>query len=91
MLRLYSPSGVMRHWVLTSGNTRSVVQLNGPCPFDPCASALPAFAAVDLKLAFPQLSGPARVRVNQSFDPKWGFITVTNNETQEVTVISPMR
>ena len=91
MLRLYSMTGVTRHWVLDAHGVRSGVRLNGPCTAVPCASALPAFAAVDLKLAFPQASGTVTVRVDHSLDPKWGFITVTNNETQEVTVISPMR
>ncbi|HYC62767.1 MAG TPA: hypothetical protein VEK79_24715 [Thermoanaerobaculia bacterium] len=91
MLRLYSMTGVTRYWTLASGTVRTSAQLNGPCTSASCASSLPAFAAVDLKLAFPHASGTATVRVEQPLDPKWGFITVTNNETQQVTVISPMR
>ncbi len=41
----------------------------------------------DLLTRFPQLQGkgPLRIDVNGS----WGFVSVTNNETQHVTIISP--
>lgn len=58
------------------------------CDDSVCAADTPAFAALDLST---QLSGPGRygVRVQSIPDqPIWGFVTVTDNETQHVTVIS---
>jgi hypothetical protein len=63
-----------------------------PCqPNAPCTSDDPAFAMVgDLPTSF---GGLSRVGIQiDSLDPNvpvWGFLTVTNNETQHVTVISP--
>ncbi|MGK2857692.1 MAG: hypothetical protein ACSLFQ_10850 [Thermoanaerobaculia bacterium] len=56
----------------------------------------PAFARVDyLAAALPQIKSNERVRVTlQSATPGvpiWGFVTVTNNETQHVTTITPQR
>jgi hypothetical protein len=95
MLRLYSMSGVSDFvQVVTDPNPRSV-RLIGPCAAEPCASAQPAFAAVDLTALFPAFANqqPRTVRVftGLGLERYWGFITVTNNETQQVTVISPMR
>lgn len=94
MLRLYSMSGVSTFTNVTGpGPDASHVQLLGPCALPPsCASVQPAFGVADLKVLFPALAGqgPKTVRT-YGFEPHWGFITVTNNETQQVTVISPMR
>lgn len=60
----------------------------------------PAFASIaDLRAAFPQLAAvpkyTIRIRPHQTIaDPPreysvWAFVTLTNNETQEVTTVSP--
>lgn len=93
-LRLYSMTGVERYCRVQAGGESQLVRLAGPCAVTPCASVQPSFAAVDLNALFPALAGqgPRRVSVDHlRLDEKWGFITVTNNETQQVTVISPMR
>lgn len=92
-LRLYSMRGDPRVWVVRSGEERKTLQLNGPCAVAPCASEQPSFVTFELNQLFPNLAGTGarQVRIEESMDLKWGFITVTNNETQEVTVISPMR
>jgi hypothetical protein len=45
----------------------------------------------DLLTQFPQIAGhgPLHVEIDASDARVWGFISVTNNETQQVTVISP--
>jgi len=53
------------------------------------------WSANDLVTTFPALAGkgPLRVVIAPAFDTPerevWGFVSVTNNETQHVTVISP--
>jgi hypothetical protein len=49
----------------------------------------PAYAQIsDLVVAYPQLvgKGPLRIVIDRG---AWAFVTVTNNETQQVTTISP--
>ena len=61
--------------------------------------ATPAYARIDpLNDAIRALGNAVRVEVqsvatfpNEYPNPIWAFITITNNETQEVTVISPQR
>jgi hypothetical protein len=64
-----------------------------PCNrYEPCASDDPAYAMVDLTALFPEVAGQQRVRVSLSSiypDRLWAFVTVTNNQTQHVTVIAP--
>ncbi len=65
-----------------------------PCRrFEPCASDDPAYAMVDLLALFPEAAGRDRVRVDiHSVDigaRLWALISVTNNNTQHVTVITP--
>jgi hypothetical protein len=69
-----------------------------PTPLDPYADPAfpiqPAFARVDhLTAVLPQIQSNERVRVSiQSATPGipiWGFVTVTNNETQHVTTLTP--
>ena len=93
MLRLYSMTGVEQYFLVTAGTAIEVAHLTGPCAVAPCASVHPSFAAVDLNALFTSLAGqgPRRVSVDTHLEPLWGFITVTNNVTQQVTVISPMR
>jgi hypothetical protein len=59
----------------------------------PCSAAgcdQPAFAVVDLDALMPDLpeEGRAGITITAS-GPLWAFLTITNNETQQVTVISP--
>jgi len=69
----------------------------GPCRQEelPCNSNQPAFRSIDLGQAFPTLAGGGRHRVTVLSDqpfatPRlWAFVTVTNNETQHVTAITP--
>lgn len=69
-----------------------IVPLNSaePCqPNVPCTSDHPAFAMVgDLPTNFGGLS-TVGIQIDGIGQPVWGFLTVTNNETQRVTVISP--
>ncbi|HYO79215.1 MAG TPA: IPT/TIG domain-containing protein [Thermoanaerobaculia bacterium] len=103
-LRLYSMDSVPTTVQLTGyamgtgGGPMGVhtVQLNSAAPCTPnvaCASDQPAFAVInDLRALFPHI--PAGFALGISIEPQsesrvWGFVTVTNNETQHVTVISP--
>ncbi len=63
----------------------------GPCEDVPCNSNQPAFAFVDLTDAFPGLTGRHDVTIVSDVFARrlWAFITLTNNVTQRVTVISP--
>ncbi|HEY3052338.1 MAG TPA: hypothetical protein VGK04_03015 [Thermoanaerobaculia bacterium] len=64
-----------------------------PCKrFQPCASDEPATAMIDLLTTFPEVAGAGRIRfdiVADSTSRLWAFATVTNNQTQHVTVITP--
>jgi hypothetical protein len=65
-----------------------------PCePAIPCGSDDPAFALIDVLSEMSGLpaSGRIGIRVQATYaaQPIWGFVTVTNNTTQHVTVISP--
>jgi hypothetical protein len=72
-----------------------VVQLHSATPcrrFEPCASDDPASATFDLAALVPEAAGQQRVRLDiraVNAVRMWGFVTVTNNETQHVTVITP--
>ena len=62
-----------------------------PCDLPaPCASSHPSFASLS---GFPDVPSPLpgeRVAIRiDAFAPIWAFVTLTNNETQHVTVISP--
>ena len=58
-------------------------------------STTPEYAQIsDLVGAFPQLAGKGPLRiligaVAKGQAPFWGFVTVTNNDTQQVTTITP--
>lgn len=64
------------------------------CPIAPCISDRPAFAVLDLE-SLQALQGrnlPAGVDVTITADDGariWGFVTVTNNDTQHVTAYTP--
>lgn len=92
-LRMYDIDGVTREVVVTAG-TQPVgrgVTVVGPCTSRPCNSSQPAYASVDLRQLFPTLSGAQTIRVDGGSGLParlWAFVTVTNNDTQHVTVIS---
>jgi hypothetical protein len=92
-LRIYGIDGVSTPLILSAGPpTFRQVELRGPCTETPCNSSEPAYASVDLTAIFPPLSLSNSIILQQQLDqPRrlWAFITVTNNDTQHVTVISP--
>jgi hypothetical protein len=65
------------------------------CSEPPCSGNRPSYRAVDLTGELSSLVGKGRFDVTVTntrgwMSPRmWAFITVTNNETQHVTVISP--
>lgn len=75
--------------------------LHGPCSEEqheqqqwlPCNSNQPGYASVDLARELPALRGRYRVDIvpGQSFytHRMWAFVSVTNNDTQHVTLITP--
>lgn len=72
------------------------LQIKGPCEegsVPTCNSNQPAYVSIDLTEELALLAGSGRqpVWIEPSFDSRrlWAFVTVTNNETQRVTVISP--
>ncbi len=100
-VRIYNPDSVdetviVQVYAMGAGNalaTRSVVLLSGhPCAlYDPCASDDPAFAMFDLQTMFPEVVGQqwVRVQVVPTLSRLWAMVTVTNNETQHVTAMTP--
>ncbi|HWS72386.1 MAG TPA: hypothetical protein VN605_09740, partial [Thermoanaerobaculia bacterium] len=70
-----------------------------PAGADGLPPVAPSFAILDLVAAFPQLAntgeyivklqphGYAAAGVTQTY--LWGFISVTNNDTQQVTMVAP--
>lgn len=99
MLRVYSPtldpSGSLRvHVTLYALDTGSVIRStfltlsNAPGCNDALSCAEhPSFAALS-DLTSGLLPGRARIQL-EAFVPLWAFATVTNNDTQRVTVVSP--
>jgi hypothetical protein len=96
-LRVYGIDGVSSRLLLTvqpSGEPPQYreVQLAGPCSATPCNSNAPAYASLDLEQLFPTFSGPQTIAISHTgYQPPrlWAFVTVTNDDTQHVTVISP--
>lgn len=95
-LRIYGIDGhSFRVHVAPSSSESREITVAGACtrPNEPCNSRQPAFASVDLGAAFPQLAGRQQIRISPAtfdFTRKiWAFVTVTNNETQQVTVMTP--
>lgn len=54
---------------------------------------VPAYAEISLNDRYPQLSGgqPVRLEIQAATTdlPLWAFVSVTNNETQQVTTVTP--
>jgi hypothetical protein len=91
-LRIYGIDGMGTRLHLWSGTIQKEVELRGPCEARPCNSNQPAYASADLGQLFPAQTGKQTITISQGgYQPLriWAFVTVTNNETQHVTVISP--
>jgi hypothetical protein len=96
LLRVYGVDAASSHVRISAGSRAVSVTLPGTCGFyvTPCNSARPAFLAVDLLETFPELRGTGRftVTVTPNFDTAlryWSFVSITNNETQHVTLMTP--
>lgn len=66
---------------------------NFACPTTPCLQPEPGFVAVDLNaLGLRPNLGPVDIRVRSSRGDArlWAFVTVTNNESQRVTMYTPL-
>ena len=101
-LRLYGPDSegmVVTVRVYAAGDPKPAiaqksVRLDAPaCSTDPCDAAFPSFAVIsDLEQFFPETSQLDRVRIE--VEPVvayrfWAFVTITNNTTQNVTIVTP--
>ncbi|HET8774054.1 MAG TPA: hypothetical protein VFP80_09695, partial [Thermoanaerobaculia bacterium] len=97
LLRIYGIDGATAGVAVGAGDSWRSPSLAGACAdsVKPCNTARPAFAAVDLQQTFPELVGRGRFDVTVAPIWRvrpfryWGFVTVTNNETQHVTVMTP--
>ncbi len=95
-LRIYELDGIEDDVFISAGQGASTGDVvKGPCQDDdePCNSNQPAYVSLDLAKAFPALAGKGRrsvvIRANNPARRLWAFVTVTNNATQRVTVITP--
>lgn len=99
-LRIYGVDGVLENVYVDAHApgraplTWSIERLPSPCSAVPCDSDEPAFVAVDLTAEFRALAGAGPVSIGiepDQYSPRryWAFISVTHNETQRVTVITP--
>jgi hypothetical protein len=100
MLRIYSAGSVSDiaqvtiHAMDGSQTARESVPLTSASPCSagtPCLSSFPASAVLDFDALFPEIASLGRIGISIGglTAPVWGFLTITNNETQQVTVISP--
>lgn len=95
LLRIYGVDAASSHVTVFAGDRVRTVTLAGPCGFHvtPCNSARPAFAAVDLRETFPELDGGRHTVVVmpavQTALRYWAFVSITNNETQHVSLLTP--
>ena len=78
------------------GLAERLIALNSPqpCPGEPCASDRPSFASVsDFASMFRTNVTTDRIGLRiepwVAGTPLWAFVSITNNETQQVTVVSP--
>ena len=63
-----------------------------PCSVGtPCLSSHPASAVLDFDALFPGVVGIGRVGISIGglTEPVWAFLTITNNQTQQVTAVTP--
>jgi hypothetical protein len=88
LLRLYASEFRGSLSVFAEGASATHLVLQDPCGgVRPCAE--PLYAEVDLLAAFPSLAGRESATVSVLGLDFWGFISVTHNESQHVTVVSP--
>jgi hypothetical protein len=92
-LRLYSvwPEPVPVQ-VTVRGQTREVLLTGGTLPFEPQYAELSDFFTKGNDEVRVQIQGPQQCIICSPPIPVpriWGFITVTNNETQHITTITP--
>ncbi|HEX6101007.1 MAG TPA: hypothetical protein VF432_32115 [Thermoanaerobaculia bacterium] len=98
-LRIYEiDGGPVDVQVTASRGTESATKgyaVRAVCAEPPCSGNRPSYRSVDLTAELSSLMGKGRFDVTVAnmrgwMSPRmWAFITVTNNETQHVTVISP--
>lgn len=98
MLRVYDFDSAERDLSVTlrrpgapSISTRVTLRGAIQCVTEPCLQPGPTWAAVDLATIAGSTSGVFDITIEQFFEsPRlWGFVSVTNNETQFVTTYSP--
>ncbi|HEV7238582.1 MAG TPA: hypothetical protein VGQ36_05020 [Thermoanaerobaculia bacterium] len=73
------------------------IEMKAPCTFEalPCNSNSPAFGSIDLGATFPWLfdGDTYRIHVFPVVDNPtlryWAFVSITDNETQHVTILTP--
>jgi hypothetical protein len=94
-LRIYGVDGVAADVSLSAGSQVRTISLMSSCTAKPCRTNEPAFASLDLAATFPELVGtePVAVAVDplrwQDASRYWAMISLTNDETQQVTIITP--
>lgn len=77
--------------IMDEANNTLIASLQLDMVQPPDRTDFPPFAQItSLRDAFPQLAAYQTVRVEvEASAPVWAFVSVTNNETQHVTVIAP--
>jgi hypothetical protein len=95
-LRIYAIDGGSSNIVISAATPDrqgavAQVKIEG-CAAPPCNSAEPGFASFDLAALLPSLRGKDRVTLlieGERHRQYWALASITNNTTQQVTVISP--
>jgi hypothetical protein len=92
-LRVYSTNTSKKFTLVNiyaSGATEPIVRAN--IPLTPIDDALASGSIADISTVYPQVrdKGPLRVEV-VTFAPErmWAFVSITNNDTQQVTLVTP--
>lgn len=101
-LRIYSFHSLtsvvsVETYSMTDGRTFAsrdvLLRSSEPCPDDgPCGSVRPAYIELDTLPGLGALAPGERFAIRiwvPPWDRIWAFVTITNNETQRLTVISP--
>jgi hypothetical protein len=97
-LRIYSIGGTAQSVdvrISTMDTNANVAPVTFSLNLSARTDVLPAYAETDLELILSTLGQPPPYRVEVSprspngIPSYWGFITVTNNQTQHVTVVTP--
>jgi hypothetical protein len=89
MLRIYSP-GQSGAFVSINGDEPRPIELNGATLFQPSYAVFTDFPAgsgvIDVSVSPPPPFGPSPPIY---LPPIWAFITITNNDTQQITTMHP--